>query len=121
MVELPEESVESPEKSTGKNSPWYPGSIARLPTGNVHVAVRNAGNDWLVVIVNEDTFQHMGVVVAGLDELNGKTLNLLYEEDSETIAHGELMVRMQPYEVKVFTTGRHWESPSRQGRDYEGE
>ena len=121
LVELPEESVESPEESTGKDGAWYPGSVARLPTGNVHAAVYNAGDDWLVAIVNEDTFQHMGVVVEGLDALNGKSLDLLYGEGGETIAHGELMVRMQPYEVKIFATGRHWESPRRQGRGYKGE
>lgn len=121
LVELREEAVESPEESTGKNGAWYPGSVAQLPTGNVHAAVHNAGDDWLVVIVNEDTFQHMGVVVEGLDALNGQSLNLLYGEGSETVSHGELMVRMKPYEVKVFATGRHWESPRRQGRNYRGE
>ena len=63
----------------------------------------------------------MGVVLEGLDALNGRTLNLLYEKGGETISHGELMVRMRPYEVKVLATGRRWESARRQGRDYSGE
>ncbi len=121
LVELPEESVESPEESTGKDGSWYPGSVARLPVGNVYATVRNAGDDWLVVIVNEDTFPHMGVVLEGLDVLNGRTLDLLYEEGRESIARGELMIRMRPYEAKVFATGHRWESARRRGRDYPGE
>jgi hypothetical protein len=121
LVELREESVEDPAKSTGKDGAWYPGSVAELPSGNVFATVRRVGDEWLVIVVNEDTYQHMGVVVEGLDALNGRTLDLLYEDGSETVAHGELMVRMQPYEVKVFATGRHWESERKRGRDYPGE
>ena len=121
LVELREESVEPPHKNQEKDAPWYPGSVARLPEGNVFAAVRNVGEEWLIAVVNEDTYQHMGVVVEGLEALNGKTLDLLYEEGSETISHGELMLRMQPYEVKVFATGREWESERREGRNYRGE
>ncbi len=121
LVELPEESVEDPAKSTGKDGAWYPGSVARLGTGSVHATVRHIGDEWLVVVVNEDTIHHMGVVVEGLEALNGKTLDLLYADGQETVSHGELMVRMKPYEVKIFATGREWESERKQGRDYLGE
>lgn len=97
FVELPEESVEDPAKSTGKDGAWYPGSVARLGTGNVFATVRNVDDEWLVVVVNEDTAQHMGVVVEGLDALNGQSLEQLYTKNTETISHGELMLRMQPY------------------------
>lgn len=120
LVELIEESVEPPDQNQEKDSPWYPGSVARLPEGNVFAAVRNVGDEWLIAVVNEDTYQHMGVVVEGLDVLNGQTLDLLYGEGSETIAHGEMMLRMQPYEIKVFATGREWETDRREGRDYAG-
>ncbi|MHC4528497.1 MAG: hypothetical protein ACYS29_11515, partial [Planctomycetota bacterium] len=32
--------------------------------------------------------------------------------------HGELVTRMQPYQVQVFATSRKWESKRQQGRDF---
>lgn len=121
LVELPEETVAPRDAAVPKDGPWSPGSVARLPEGNVFAAVRNVGEEWLIAVVNEDTVPHMGAVVGGLDALNGTSLGQLYGDASETITHGELMLRMRPYEVKVFATGRKWEAERRRGRDYRGE
>jgi hypothetical protein len=121
LVELAEEDIEDPAHPKGKDAPWSHGSIARLPEGNVFAVVRNVGEEWLIVVVNEDAVPHMGVVLSGLDALEGRTLDLLYEEGSETVSHGELMVRMPAYGLRLFATGREWESKRRTGRDYRGE
>ena len=97
-------------------------SLIELPDENPapHVAMtaRRVGDDWLVILVNEDDDLHMGVVVEGLDELNGRRLHLLYGDEAQTVAHGELITRMQAKEVKVLATGRSWESESLDGRKY---
>ena len=88
------------------------------PVRGVRVVVRRAEGEWLVILVNEDDHRHMGVEVTGLGHLNGRDLYALYEQERITIQRGELVTRMQPYEVKVFSTSRTWESPRRAGRDY---
>jgi hypothetical protein len=85
----------------------------------VHGIARRAGDDWLVALVNEDEVRHLGVVVHGLEELNGRDMLLLYGEERVPVAHGELIVRMQPLEVKVYATSRAWESERREGRAFE--
>jgi len=97
-------------------------ALVELPDENTapHVAMtaRKAGDDWLIILVDEDDDHHMGVVVEGLDELNGRTLHLLYGDETQTIAHGELITRMQAHEVKAFATERRWEGERREGREY---
>jgi len=78
------------------------------------------GEDWLVMVVNEDNERHMAVVISGLETLEGKTLKLLYGEEEAHVRHGELVLRLQPYEVKVFATGSGWESSRRGGRNFGG-
>jgi hypothetical protein len=85
---------------------------------NVHGIVRRAGEDWLVVLVNEDKEPHMGVVVEGLGALDGRAMHVLYGTDSNEVLRGELIARMQPQEIKVYATSREWESPRREGRDF---
>jgi hypothetical protein len=84
----------------------------------VGVTARRTGRDWLVILVNEDDHRHMGVEVSGIHSLNGHTMHLLYGEESVPIQHGELVTRMQPYDVKVFATSRKWESQQRAGRGF---
>ena len=88
------------------------------PVPNVSVAVRRAGDDWLVVLINEDDVKHMAVVVEGLGELNGRDLHLLYGTETVPVAHGELVARLQPKEVKVYATTRDFETDQLEGRDY---
>ncbi len=83
--------------------------------------VRRAGDDWLIVLVSDDDQRHMGVEVSGLDAIDGRELALLYGEETIQVSHGEIVVRMQPYEVKVYSTSRAWEIADREGRDYAGE
>ena len=88
------------------------------PTRGVRATVRKAGDGWLIVLVNDDETRHMAVEVSGLDAIEGRTLQLLYGGESETVTGGELMTRMQGYETKVFATSRKWESTRQTGRDF---
>jgi hypothetical protein len=85
----------------------------------VRALVRKAGEDWLIILVNEDNVRHLGTEVTGLDALNGRELHLLYGDESLTVAGGELTTRMQAYETKLFATTRQFETPHRSGRDFE--
>lgn len=84
----------------------------------VHFIARRAGEDWLIVLVNEDEIRHMGTVVSGLEELNGKTLYRLYHPEEVEIHRGELIARMQPLDIQVFATSRDWETDQLIGRDF---
>jgi len=88
------------------------------PVPRVAMAVRRAGDDWLIILVNEDDVKHMAVVVEGLGELDGRQLHLLYGTETVSIAHGELVARLQPKEVKVYATTRDFETARLEGRDY---
>lgn len=85
---------------------------------NVHAVARQAGDDWLVLVVNEDDAWHMGVVVEGLDALTGRDLHLLYGEETRAVRRGELVVRMPPLDVKVYATSRAYEAAQSTGRDF---
>ncbi|MBX7255380.1 MAG: hypothetical protein K1Y02_03370 [Candidatus Hydrogenedentes bacterium] len=98
--------VETPEEREGKG---------------ISFAVRRAGDDWLIALLNEDDKRHMGVEVSGLEGLEGRELFLLYGDEPAPIVNGTLVVRMQPHEVKLFATSRSFESARRDGRDYAGE
>ena len=87
---------------------------------NVHMAVRQAGGDWLVILVNEDNDEHMGVVVNGLDALDGRTMYELHGPRKTSVRNGELVGRMMALEVQVFATDRKWETGYRDGREFRG-
>lgn len=84
----------------------------------VKLSVRRAGRDWIVILVNEDDHSYLGVEVTGLNELNGHTLELLYGSERATVNRGELITRIKPLEVKVFSTTRQYETDLREGRHY---
>ncbi|MBN2312849.1 MAG: methyltransferase domain-containing protein [Sedimentisphaerales bacterium] len=84
----------------------------------VRVSVRQSGREWIVILVNEDDDSYLGVDVTGLDELNGRTLELLYGSEKVTVNRGELITRIKSLEVKVFATSRRYETELREGRDY---
>ncbi len=88
------------------------------PAPHVAATVRRAGDDWLVILVNEDRHAHMGVVVEGLDDLNGRQLHLLYGDVSTMVTHGELIARMGAKDVQVFATSREYETDQRAGREF---
>lgn len=85
----------------------------------VRTLVRKVGDEWVVVLVNEDEVRHLGVEVSGLEALNGKDLHLLYGDESITVTAGEITTRMQGYETKVFSTSRRFEASQREGREFE--
>ena len=82
------------------------------------IAVSADGRDWLIVLVNEDAHRHMGVEVCGLEAGDGLRFDLLYGAETVTVERGCFITRMLPYEVKVFATGRRWETAMRDGRDF---
>jgi len=88
-------------------------------TRGARVCVKSNGNEWLIILVNEDNRWHMGVDVSGLDALNGRRLERLYAEGGVTVREGRLATRMEPYGVQVFATGRAWETDQRAGRDFQ--
>lgn len=92
----------------------------KQPLG-VAMAARRAGDDWLIILVNEDDAAHMGVEVSGLSGLDGRTLHLLYGTETAQVSDGEFVVRLQPKEVKVFCTTQSVETTKRDFRDYAGE
>jgi len=84
----------------------------------VRMTARQVGDDWIIVLVNEDDCRHMGVEVTGLNKLNGKTLHLLYGTEEIAVDQNELIARLLPRQVKVYATGRQWETDRLVGRDF---
>jgi hypothetical protein len=89
------------------------------PAGrNVAAAVRRNGDDWLIAVVNEDPVAHLGVVIGGIEAVEDRTMNLLYGDETQTVDQGEIVTRLQPFEVKVYTTGKMAEA-NLAGRDFQ--
>jgi len=85
----------------------------------VRMSVRRAGREWIIILVNEDEYAYLGVEVMGLDELNGRTLELLYGSEKATVKRGEMITRIKPLEVKVFATSRRYQTKQRKGRNFQ--
>ncbi len=85
---------------------------------SVRCIVRRSGRDWLVIVINENDQWHMDVEISGLKKLNGKCLELLYENEARTVSDGNFMTRLAPYQVKVYATSREFETNRREGRDF---
>ena len=80
--------------------------------------LKRSGGNHLLILVNEDDHRHLGVDVTGLKPLNGRTLHLLYGDERATVQNGRIVTRMQPYEVKLFSTSSRFETKRTKGRDY---
>lgn len=79
-----------------------------------------SGNEYLLMLVNEDDHHRLGVDVTGLEPLDGRELHLLYGAESHVVAGGRLVTRMQPYQVKLFATKKApYETNSADGRHFE--
>jgi len=85
----------------------------------VRISVRRAEGEWIIILVNEDNRTYMGVDVTGLGALNGCDLHLLYGSEKILVEKGELITRIKPLEVKVFSTNRKYETGLREGRDFQ--
>lgn len=81
---------------------------------------RRFGRDWIIVVINETDIYQMSVVVEGLNYLNGIKLTELYGNQELIVSNEEVVLRMKPREVKVFATGKKWETARLKGRDYPG-
>jgi hypothetical protein len=88
------------------------------PLKNVRMIVRRSQSDYLIVLLNEDDQAHMGVVVEGLAELNGRSLHRLYGNEAAAVTDGEFVARLLPREVRLYCTDRKYEAANRQGRDF---
>jgi hypothetical protein len=85
--------------------------------GVAHVARVNDG-EGLVVLINEDEKEHMGVELQGLSALEGRTLHLNFGDETLSVRNGRVLTRMQPYEVKIFTTTPDAAGTDVTGRDF---
>jgi len=85
----------------------------------VQVIAKRHGDDWIIILVNEDNRSHFGVEVSGIESLNGTNMKLLYSTEEYTIKHGELITRLMPLQVKVFATSLNWQSTNLEGRDFQ--
>jgi len=90
-----------------------------LEDRGIKMSVRKTASDWLIILVNEDNRAYMGVEVTGLDELNGRSFELLYGNEKIFINKGEMVTRLQPLQVKVFATNSKWETNRHDGRDFQ--
>lgn len=88
------------------------------PQRGVAGLVRVNTQDGLVVLVNEDDTEHMGVEVGGLARLDGRTLHLLYGDETVEMVKNSFVTRMQPFEVKVFATTNAFESERTSERSF---
>ena len=76
-------------------------------------------NDYLLLLVNEDDHHRLGVDVLRLGAINGRKLHQLYGEEEAKVTGGNLVTRMQPFEVKLFSTIKSkYETEWREGRDF---
>ena len=89
------------------------------PERNVRATLRRDRDDGLLILVNEDAHRHLGVEITGLEALEGHELKVLYGTENARVRRGEIVTRLQGFEVKVFSTDPALESPNRAGRDYQ--
>ena len=81
---------------------------------------RQFGRDWMIVLINENDFPLKGIEVMGLTHLNGLKLLENYGDEILTVENEGFTTRLMPHQVKVFTTGKKWESSRINGRGYPG-
>ena len=79
---------------------------------------RQYGREWMIALVNETNFFIKSVVVKGL--FNGLKFVELYGEEEVTVVEEEFMTHLKPHEVKVFATGKKWETSRQNARIYPG-
>jgi hypothetical protein len=76
-------------------------------------------NNFLLILVNEDQHHRLGVDIHGLDALNNRELHQLYGEEKVKVVGGNMVTRMQPFEVKLFSThNSKYETQWREGREF---
>jgi hypothetical protein len=77
------------------------------------------GNDFLLILVNEDNHHRLGVDVHGLATINNRELHQVYGDEHTEVVDGNMVTRMQPYEVKLFSTHKSaYATEWRAGRDF---
>jgi hypothetical protein len=89
------------------------------PGRGVRVMARRAEEDLLVVLVNEDRRAYPKVSVSGLPDVESRELGLLYSDETARVRKGGFATPMEEYSVRVYATGRKWETTRRTGREYD--
>jgi hypothetical protein len=84
----------------------------------VRAVARSIGDELLLILVNEDEHRHLAVDVHGLSDWNGRTLTELYGTDEASVDEGDFVVRMKPFEVRLYCTSRSFESARTIGRNF---
>jgi hypothetical protein len=82
---------------------------AAFDGGDPKVMLRQAGDDWVLIAVNE---AHVGVAfdVYGLPgELNGRTLYRLYSDEEHAVTGGGFHDGIKAQDVQVYATSRRFE------------
>ncbi|MEO9004618.1 MAG: hypothetical protein ABI288_07765 [Ginsengibacter sp.] len=87
----------------------------------VALSAKQFGRDWMIAIVNDTDSILQNVAVKGLGKINGLKLVELYGNEEVIVNNQEVITRLKPREVKVFVTGKRWESGKwENGRKYRG-
>ena len=76
------------------------------------------GDEYLLIVVNEDDHTRLGVDIRGLEAVAGRTLYQVYGAESARVEHGGFVTRLQPHQVKLFATNKSLVAPLKAGRDY---
>ena len=76
------------------------------------------GDEYLLIVVNEDDHTRLGVDIRGLEAVAGRTLYQVYGAESARVEPGGFVTRLQPHQVKVFATNKSLVAPLEAGRDY---
>lgn len=83
-------------------------------------SARQYGREWMIALVNDTDTTLQSVAVKGLMHLNGVKFVELYGDEEVIVDNQEFITRLKPREVKVFATGKKWESSRQNGRKYPG-
>ncbi|MEO9004617.1 MAG: hypothetical protein ABI288_07760 [Ginsengibacter sp.] len=92
------------------------------PKGDeVAISVKQFGGDWMIALLNDTKSTLHSVAVKGMREINGLKLVELYGDEEVVVDDQEFITRLKPQEVKVFVTGKKWETRKwENGRKYLG-
>lgn len=89
-----------------------------FPVSHVYMAAKRVGDDWLIIVVNEDNAVHSAVEIAGLASLEGRRFYELYGNEERAVTRGAIMTRLMGFQAKVYVTDRRFEVENRGGRDF---
>jgi hypothetical protein len=80
--------------------------VPNQPSHAVRCLVKRSANEYILILVNEDTQPHLGVEVTGLESLEGRTLTRLSQASGPPlrVERGTIVARLQGQEVQRLST-----------------